>query len=388
MKLHKLVKTTVSLSLCLSLVIAFGQLPSVHADTLSDLRSKYESLQKEQQEIQSKLNDLNGQVSAEQQKKDTISSNIKAINSQISVLGQEIESLEKDIDSTNKNIQSTEENIKTTEQQYKERVCALYEAGETSKLELLLSSTSFTDFFNKFETIQVITDHDTKLKDDLTKQKESLESSKKELDEKKASLEDSKGTLAAKKEVVKVQLAEQEQILNGVQSSADEVENERDEIKENARQTDAEINAEIKRLAEIREKELQKNKVTVSSSYIVNYARGFLGTRYRSGSADPNYGFDCSGFVQYVFANAAGISLVHSSSGMASYGTAVSKDNLQAGDLVFFGYGSHIFHVGIYTGNGNFIAANTGSQWCVAEGSLFGDSYWGSHYVCARRIIN
>jgi len=93
--------------------------------------------------------------------------------------------------------------------------------------------------------------------------------------------------------------------------------------------------------------------------------------------------------VQYVYANAAGVALTHSAAAQSGYGTAVASDNLQPGDLVFFATGGgSINHVGIYIGNDQFVAANTGSAMEVTINSLFSSSYWSGYYVCARRILD
>ena len=78
-----------------------------------------------------------------------------------------------------------------------------------------------------------------------------------------------------------------------------------------------------------------------------------LGKPYRWGAAGPN-SFDCSGLTMWVWAK-AGVSLPHSSRMQIHHGTRVSKSELQPGDLVFYGHPIH--HVGIYVGNGQYIAA-------------------------------
>ena len=91
---------------------------------------------------------------------------------------------------------------------------------------------------------------------------------------------------------------------------------------------------------------------------VVSNALSKLGKPYRWGASGPN-AFDCSGLTQYAYA-AAGITLPHSSLSQSRMGTAVSRGDLQPGDLVFF-Y-SPVSHVGMYIGNGQMVHASTSGQ--------------------------
>jgi cell wall-associated NlpC family hydrolase len=118
-----------------------------------------------------------------------------------------------------------------------------------------------------------------------------------------------------------------------------------------------------------------------TGSSVVRVAYAYRGARYRSGGSSAS-GFDCSGFVKFVYAS-HGIKLPHSSRAMFNYGTPVAKSNLKPGDLVFFSYGRRgISHVGIYAGSGKFIHASTHSTG-VRVDSL--NSYH-RRYVGARRL--
>lgn len=113
----------------------------------------------------------------------------------------------------------------------------------------------------------------------------------------------------------------------------------------------------------------------------------FLGIRYRRGGGAPETGFDCSGFVRYVFARTLGISLPHNARAISREGQAIAaKSDLQPGDLVFFNTMRRAFsHVGIYLGDGLFIhAPRAGGR--VRIESLF-DRYWSRRYDGARRIV-
>ena len=113
----------------------------------------------------------------------------------------------------------------------------------------------------------------------------------------------------------------------------------------------------------------------------VSAARGVIGTPYAYGGT-TTAGFDCSGLVVYAFKQ-AGVSLPRTSFAQFGAGAAVSRANIQAGDLVFFNAnGPGASHVGIATSNSTVISATTHG---VREHAI-SDSYWGSHYVGARRV--
>jgi peptidoglycan DL-endopeptidase CwlO len=111
---------------------------------------------------------------------------------------------------------------------------------------------------------------------------------------------------------------------------------------------------------------------------VVGIAMRYLGTPYVWGGASPA-GFDCSGFVMYVYSQ-VGVSLPHSSYAQYGYGSAVSSGDLQPGDLVFF---DGLGHVGIYIGGGQFIhSPHTGDV--VKISSISG--WYASTFVGARRL--
>jgi cell wall-associated NlpC family hydrolase len=92
---------------------------------------------------------------------------------------------------------------------------------------------------------------------------------------------------------------------------------------------------------------------------IVAVARSQIGTRYRYGGTTPERGFDCSGFVRYVL-GAIQLALPRTASQQAQYGATVPKDTtrLRPGDLLTFGRGGRVTHIGIYVGNGRYVHAS------------------------------
>jgi cell wall-associated NlpC family hydrolase len=121
---------------------------------------------------------------------------------------------------------------------------------------------------------------------------------------------------------------------------------------------------------------------------IIEYAKKLLGVRYVYGGSSPK-GFDCSGFVQYVFKN-FGIKLERTAAGQSKHGEEVSKKNLKRGDLVFFdtnGGRNSIEHVGIYIGDGKFIHASSGRSTRKVVISDLTQGFYADTYMKARRYI-
>ena len=137
------------------------------------------------------------------------------------------------------------------------------------------------------------------------------------------------------------------------------------------------------------EQEQEEESIASASSEgndVVEFAKKYLGYKYVAGGSSPSTGFDCSGFTTYVFRN-FGVSLNRSSKDQIKNGTAVSKSNLQPGDIVIFKNQGKtaIGHVGIFIGNGNFIHAANKKEGVVI--TALSSSYYSQRYVGARRVI-
>ncbi len=163
-----------------------------------------------------------------------------------------------------------------------------------------------------------------------------------------------------------------------------------------SRGNSGERNTAVKEETKTDKTESEKNETTSNKkedstsskgSNVVSYAKKYIGYDYVSGGTTPSNGFDCSGFTYYVF-NSCGYSLSRSCQVQAKSGTAVSKQNLKAGDLVFFDNGSNgsIGHVGIYIGGGQFVHAENARTGVRID--TINSGYYNKYYYSARRIID
>lgn len=397
-KTQKIARTTFVLVLSALLTVTVLPLGRTDATSLSGLKSQYSALQKQQKEIKSQISDLNSKINLGSQKADAINENINAIEKQISLLNSQVKLLNSQLKSKNEDIAETQKKVESNKKLLKQQICAMYETGSNSRLEILLTSKSLSDVFNRLDALNSITEYDNKLINELEQDQKQLAADKKSIESDINSIESSQGSLDAKKAILNNQRQQQKAIIEQLKNNVKSAKSKSAQVTEQAAQTDAQINAEIAKEAAARRKQLASKSSSgtkssgqtygngggsVSSSSIVSYAESFIGCSYVFGSAGPRT-FDCSGFVQYVFANEAGITLKeHSAQWMYGCGTYVSKDNLQPGDLVFFGSStSSISHVGIYVGGGKMVnAANKRQGVCISSISSFHPKYVG-----ARRI--
>jgi cell wall-associated NlpC family hydrolase len=127
----------------------------------------------------------------------------------------------------------------------------------------------------------------------------------------------------------------------------------------------------------------------VDGRALAEFALGFRGVPYRPGGSDPS-GFDCSGLVQYVFAQ-YGISIPRVVEQQFEIGAEIKPRDIKPGDLIFFDTKKHwgssaASHVAIAIGRDSFVHAPNSTG--VVRVETLGSSYWGARYVGARRITN
>lgn len=239
----------------------------------------------------------------------------------------------------------------------------------------------------------IINNH-SKLQEDIQKLKESMDTQKELIEQKKEVIQVAiQGKTETQQEVQKV-LVKQQTVLDQLS-------------KEEKAALNASLSAQAKvnRIQQLIEQEkleaayAAKEKSSGSSSggggvsgtvavsggakQVLNYGAQFLGIKYVWGGTTPSPGFDCSGYVQYVFRN-SGITLSRTSEQQFNNGVSVSRSDLKPGDLVFFAtYSSGASHVGIYAGNNTMIHSSSGG---VSYDDMT-SSYWAKRYLGARRVI-
>ena len=128
---------------------------------------------------------------------------------------------------------------------------------------------------------------------------------------------------------------------------------------------------------------LNNTPANTTADQLIATAKKYIGVPYLWGGTTPS-GFDCSGFLQYVFRQ-NGLNLLRTSKEQYTMGVYVARNQLRKGDLVFFQTGSNgISHVGMYIGNDQFIHASSSNGVTISNLS---NSYWIRTYYGARRVL-
>jgi len=122
---------------------------------------------------------------------------------------------------------------------------------------------------------------------------------------------------------------------------------------------------------------------------ILSHGLSLVGTRYRYGGSSVKSGFDCSGFIGYLFKEEAGMKLPRSSRDMINIDAPlVSRDELEPGDLLFFSTNgrNRVSHAGIYMGDNQFIHSSSSRSGGVRVDNL-DDRYWSRTFIEAKRAL-
>ncbi|WP_426350522.1 NlpC/P60 family protein [Alloiococcus sp. CFN-8] len=387
--------------------LVFGQATAVFAEPVSS----EQQLQQERNEfkaIEEKVAGLEGQLYILDEEIGVVQNAINENNNQISAFQVKIKETEEDIE-----VKKAE--LLELETLYGSKMRAFYKnGGQTSYISILLDSEGFTDLIARVQAIGKLLELDKKIINEVNEKKEELDNTVKQLDAQVAEVESLKQENEEKLAELDVKQEKQQSIVNEAKAEMAKIEGSLEDKEYalvqypisviNNSNSVSELRNTIETLRGLRQSivtegtdakvvdaiEKGKSKITqletpqytpsrgdstasASASALISYAYKFLGVPYVYGGTTPR-GFDCSGFTQYVFAH-FGYNITRTTYSQINVGRAVSRAEMQPGDLVF----THAGHVGIYIGNNQFIhAPHTGDV--VKVSSVYA-------FYAARRVL-
>jgi peptidoglycan DL-endopeptidase CwlO len=309
-----------------------------------------------------------------------------------------LDKLEAELKSNARLLHIARGSLRNANEHLSKRLVSIYvNGGETSALEVVLGAESVADLVDRLDTIDRVGSQDARVVGSVRRFRGEVLTRKERLVRARAEQKRVVAARAAERQAIEGKLASRQRMLSSIRSEIAELQAEEQRRQERLA---AEARA---RLAQQRTAAAQTQSEAPTAALsapaggqesfggapapparyggVVGIAMQYLGVPYRWGGADPSGGFDCSGFIMYVYAQ-VGVSLPHHAASQYGMGVDVPRDQLQAGDLVFF---NGLGHAGIYVGGDAFIhSPHTGD---VVKISSLNDSWYASTWVGARRIL-
>lgn len=400
-----------------TIMLGFGSfvaIPSVKADTFSQLQSQKSNLEGQRSGIQASLSQANSSLSQVQAQLAKLNEQINRVDKAIEQNSAMMASTENKINDTNAEVADLKKQIGVIQDRIakrngilKQRAQSFQETGgNLNYLDVLLGASSFSDLIDRVSAIttmvqadqDLIKQHEADKQEVVTKQA-SVEKRLSDLTSMKADLQAMQAQIVSQKaqnDALKQQLQQKEQA--GLAQKAD-LQKQDSSLATQQAQIEQSLLAQSVPVTSNSSDASGTNTTSRSSSNSGNNStpvaagRGGVGTvlsagyRYignsvyvfgggRTSSDIANGFFDCSGFVHWAFAQ-AGISVGASTNALTGAGRRVPASQMQPGDLVFFNTYKTDGHVGIYMGGGKFIGSQDSTGVAVANMS---SGYWAQHF--------
>jgi len=280
-------------------------------------------------------------------------------NYQLSMIESNIEENQAKLDAATVKLGEMQSRLET-------RVVKIYRNGQVNMLDVLMETSDLNEFMTKFDMLTKVGEQDRDDLDQVKLLKKQVEETRAQLDSDKANQSTLVEQVTAEKADIEAGMGQRQQMLGSIEGEIAQIQAREQAAQQAALDAQAAAALDAQAAAASSEGDGGYSGGGGGGGFVgpanpstsggaVGIGMQYLGVPYVWGGADPS-GFDCSGLVMYVYAQ-LGIGLPHGATAQYAAGTPIDYSQLQAGDLVFFGGGGYMSHVGIYIGGGSMIHA-------------------------------
>lgn len=229
----------ITVAMILTLQPENGMQPVSAASTLSELQERQQELQTQKAENEQKLDELKQDTAKQEEYKETLNAQIETVQQEIDSYNLEITQLNSQISEKEAEIQDKQVSIDENFEKLKERLCALYKAGEASTLAIVLDADNLSDMLRKAEIMKAVTAHDTELMDTLKTEMKEIESQKAEIQASKEELTKSRTELQDSQQELTALMEEADSLLTDLEKQQKQLEMENESLSEEMQEADA-----------------------------------------------------------------------------------------------------------------------------------------------------
>lgn len=211
------------ISVLLAFTLVFSAVILTSADTISDLEAQQEALQQEAEEYQAIIDEKQGEIDEQEEYVSALTANIATVNDEMAIIRSKIDVYNSQIAEKTENVNSLKVQSEDNMNLLRQRLNSIYKAGNASTIEIVLGAKDFTDFVDKVQLVESLSNYDSNLMDEIEDQMDVIGEEVDSLNADKASLEEDTAALAEKQEELNDLLAENEELLKNLYTEKDEL---------------------------------------------------------------------------------------------------------------------------------------------------------------------
>ena len=365
--------------LIIMIVITYNNI-SIGA-SISDLQDQQSSVSDKIEEQEQKLEEINTEKSETLTSVEQLSSQISSYESEIEQLNEQIASLENQIKEAQEQIAKDEEQYKKDQEALNERLVTIYENGETSYLDVLLSSSSLTDFISGYYIVSELTAYDTEMLEKLEEEKQKIENEKNQMEANQEEVKTAKEAQQSKQEELKVAKAEKEKYFSELTEEEQKTQETIEELEETNKDIDKQIEAAQAAIEAAKKAAASKpNKGSGSSSSVPSgtpgssqSSSGFIwpvNTQYRVTTGWYYSSGSLHGAVDFSGSGISGSPAYAVADGYVVTSTAVTD-----GHRNYTSYGNYVLiahYNGLYTLYAHLSSRSVSTGQTVSQGQVIG----------------